>query len=58
LINVIKRQEELAGIKYLRLNTKPKPQSIKEQLKNLKIENLNQRFQLDKDYQLEDYVSV
>jgi hypothetical protein len=56
MINVIKRQDELAGIKYLKLSKSPKPQSTNEQIKNLKIENLNQRFSLDKEYQLEDYM--
>jgi hypothetical protein len=44
MINVIKRQEELAGIKYLKLSKSPKPQSTKEQILDLKMDNLNQRF--------------
>lgn len=56
MINVSKRQEQLSGIKYLRTTKNPKAQSTKKQLKNAKIEILNKKFELDKDYKLEDYM--
>jgi hypothetical protein len=56
MINVIKKREEITCIKYIKLKQQAKQQSNEEQLKNAKIEILTQKFELDKEYYLEDYM--
>jgi hypothetical protein len=54
MINVIKRQEEVIHVRYLRLQLSGKLSSTKEQLKNAEIRNIIQKYELDRNFTLED----
>jgi hypothetical protein len=56
MVNVIKRQEDLTSVKYIQLQKRTRPQSNTEQLKNVKIQALKDKYELDEDYDLVDYM--
>jgi hypothetical protein len=56
MVNVIKRQDDITSAKFLKLKLKAKRQCNSEEVKNTKIQAFADKFNLDDQYDLVDYM--